>query len=269
LKEDTGVRKGIFLTPSIIKTGDSAGSAAWKEGRTGAATQKRTADRRANRTILRRTLALMVVFGVLSFGVLLWKLWQIQIVDHDFYEERAIDQQTRDVTVSANRGTIYDSENNILAMSATVQNVILSPRDVLSNDLDKDVIADGLSEILGIDRDKIMQRLEKTNSAWELVASKVEEETAAKVRQFILDNKLSGGCISRRTARGYYPYSSLASQVIGFVNARITAPTAGGHLRQRPGRSERPCHHGQNASGAEKLSNYENYVDAVDGYDCI
>lgn len=225
-------------------------------------------DRRANRTILRRTIALMVVFGVLSFGVLLWKLWQIQIVDHDFYEERAIDQQTRDVTVSANRGTIYDCEGNILAMSATVQNVILSPRDVLANELDKNLIADGLSEILGIDRAKIMQRLEKTNSAWELVASKLEEETATKVRQFILNNKLSGGLYLTPDTKRYYPYSSLASQVIGFVNSENHGAYGleaiyDNNLAGQSGRVITA----RNASGAEMLSNYENYVDAVDGYD--
>ena len=63
-------------------------------------------DRRQNRTILGRTIFLMAVFGVLAFVPLLWKLWQIQIVDHEFYEELAIDQQTRDMLVTAPRGTI-------------------------------------------------------------------------------------------------------------------------------------------------------------------
>lgn len=225
-------------------------------------------DRRANRLILRRTLVLMVMFGVVSFGVLLWKLWQIQIVNHEFYEEKAIEQQTRDVTVSANRGTIYDSDGNILAISATVQNVILSPRDVLANAMDKNLIADGLSEILGIDREKIMKRLEKTNSAWELVASKVEEDTAAKVRQFILDNKLSSGLYLTPDTKRYYPYSSLASQVIGFVNSENNGAYGLEAIYENDlaGQSGRVIT-AKNASGAEMLSNYENYIDAVDGYD--
>lgn len=227
----------------------------------------REPDRRANRLILRRTLALMAVFGVLSFGVLLWKLWQIQIVDHDFYEEKAINQQTRDVTVSADRGTIYDSAGNVLAMSATVQNVILSPRDVLADGLDKNLIADGLSQILGIDRDQIMKRLEKTNSAWEVVASKVEEATATKVRQFILDNKLSGGLYLTPDTKRYYPYSSLASQVVGFVNSE----NHGAYGLEAIYDNDLAGQNGRvitakNASGAEMLSNYENYIDAVDGY---
>ena len=84
-------------------------------------------DRRQNRTILGRTLFLMGVFGVMAFVPLLWKLWQIQIVDHEFYEELAIDQQTRDMLVTAPRGTIYDSQGNILAVSTTVQTAKIFP----------------------------------------------------------------------------------------------------------------------------------------------
>jgi len=224
-------------------------------------------DRRANRLILRRTLTLMVFFGIVTFGILLWKLWQIQIVDHDLYEGKAIEQQTRDVTVSANRGTVYDSEGNILAISATVQNVILSPRDVLANKLDKNLIADGLSEILGIDREKIMKRLEKTNSAWELVASKVEEETVTKLRQFILDNKLSGGLYLTPDSKRYYPYSTLASQVIGFVNSENSGAYGLEAIYEKDlaGVSGRVIT-AKNASGVEMLSKYENYIDAIDGY---
>ena len=228
---------------------------------------KKRPDRRANRLILRRTMILMTVFGVVSFGVLLWKLWQIQIVKHDFYEQKAIEQQTRDVTVSANRGTIYDSVGNVLAISATVQNVILSPRDVASNGLDKNLIADGLSQILGIDRDKIMQRLEQTHSAWEMVASKVEEDTATKLRQFILDNKLSGGLYLTPDTKRYYPYSSLAAQVIGFVNNE----NQGAYGLEAIYENDLAGENGRvitakNASGVEMLSSYENYIDAVDGY---
>ena len=88
-------------------------------------------DKRANRTIFRRTMFLMVFFGVLVFIPLLWKLWDIQIVNHDFYEQKAVEQQTSDLAVAANRGVIYDSNNNILAISATVHDIILSPRDVV------------------------------------------------------------------------------------------------------------------------------------------
>ena len=88
-------------------------------------------DRRANRTIFWRTAFLMAFFGVVVFIPLLGQLWKIQITNHEKYEQMAIEQQTRDTAVSANRGTIYDTKGNILAISATVHDIILSPRDVL------------------------------------------------------------------------------------------------------------------------------------------
>lgn len=141
-------------------------------------------DRRANRTILLRTLFLMLVCGVCAFVPLFVKLYQIQIVEHEKYEQLAIDQQTRDSTVSASRGTIYDSKGTPLAMSYTVYNIQLSPRDIVklqdayqeavetAREKGKEApdypeptnqfIAEGLSEILDLDVADIIKRLEKS-----------------------------------------------------------------------------------------------------------
>ena len=87
----------------------------------------RKAVQRPNKTILRRTLVLMSVCGVAAFAVLAVKLYQVQIVKHDYYERLAVEQQTRDSTVTASRGTIYDTNGNVLAMSASVETVFISP----------------------------------------------------------------------------------------------------------------------------------------------
>lgn len=89
-------------------------------------------DRRANRTILVRTLFLLTLFGVAAFVPLLVRLWQIQIRDYDKYQGMAVEQQTADSTVEANRGTIYDRSGETLAMSATVYNIQLSPKEILA-----------------------------------------------------------------------------------------------------------------------------------------
>ena len=80
-----------------------------------------------NRTMLRRTLFLMAVCGIVSFLVLAARLYVLQIKDHDKYEQLAISQQLRETGSSAQRGTIYDCNMNILAMSANVENIYLSP----------------------------------------------------------------------------------------------------------------------------------------------
>ncbi len=271
--------------------------------------QNHGGDRRANRTILGRSIFLMAVFGVVAFVPLFWKLWQIQIVDHDKYEEMAIDQQTSDLTVTAPRGTIYDSQGNILAISATVQNVIISPKEILSGANDaktraetklekgagqtdeqkekkgliltdaetaamggtyKEFIADGLAEILGLDRADILKRMEKTGSMYEVIKRRVEDEVSTQVNEFITSNGLYPGVYLRPDTKRYYPYSSLASQVVGWVNPNNDNKGAYGiearyddELSGKPGRVITA----KNAAGTEMLSSYENYIDPEPGHD--
>ncbi|MEG1431049.1 MAG: penicillin-binding protein, partial [Oscillospiraceae bacterium] len=87
-------------------------------------------DRHTKQIIFRRTVFLMVLFGVVMFIPLAVKLFEIQITKHEYYQELATEQQTRDVSVTAARGTIYDAKGNILAISSTVQKLILSPLDL-------------------------------------------------------------------------------------------------------------------------------------------
>jgi stage V sporulation protein D (sporulation-specific penicillin-binding protein) len=179
--------------------------------------KKMTADQRANRTILRRTLFLMGVFGIFTFVLLLGKLFNIQILAHDEYEEMAVDQQTRSATVSAARGVIYDAKNVPLAISATVQNVILSPKDIAEKEMDQNKIADGLSEILELDREGILEKMKNTKSQYVVIKRKIEQETEEAVRTFIKENKLANGVYLMPDTRRYYPSGSLASHVVGFV----------------------------------------------------
>ena len=88
-------------------------------------------DRRANRTILVRTLILLAVFGVAAFVPLFVRLWQLQIRDFGTYQSGAVENQTADTTVAAQRGAITDRNGEVLAMSATVYNIQLSPKEIL------------------------------------------------------------------------------------------------------------------------------------------
>ena len=90
----------------------------------------REASKAANRTIFNRTLVLMAVFGGLLFLLLIFQLYRLQIVQHEELEEQAIDQQTSELSVSALRGTIYDSNGNVLAISSTAYDVIISPKAI-------------------------------------------------------------------------------------------------------------------------------------------
>ena len=86
-----------------------------------------------NRSLFRRTVFLLGIIGIAAFIPLVVQLVRLQLVQHDYWEERAANQQTQDVAVNAGRGTIYDSQGRTLARSGTVYQLILSPRDVLAS----------------------------------------------------------------------------------------------------------------------------------------
>lgn len=245
------------------------------------------ADGRANRVILGRTIALMCVFGVITFAPLLWKLWQIQVVDHEKYENMAIEQMTRDMVVTAPRGTIYDARGNILAISADVQNVVVSPKDILALQEDyrkkyaekkpedgrpeptPEFIAQNLARILDMEEEAILKRMGKTTSQYEVLKWRVDDEISEQVRKFISDYKLNPGVYLSPDTKRIYPYSSLAAQVIGWVNASDNNKGAYGLEAFREevlaGKAGRVVT-AKNAAGQEMMSSYENYVDPVSGY---
>ncbi len=219
-----------------------------------------------NRMMLRRTLFLLSVCGIAAFIVLAIKLYDIQIVHHDEYEAAAIAQQVRETTVSAARGTIYDRSGLILAMSAGVDTVYISPAEIERGHEDAEAIARGLSEILGVDYETILRRAQNTKSWYEVVARKVEPEVSERVREFKAEGGFTGIKIEADTKR-YYPFGSLASHVIGFVGlenrglggieARYDELLSGENgfvLRSTT------------AAGTDMLyTSYEDYVDAEDG----
>ena len=110
---------------------------------------ERTNDRASasKRTIFRRTVFLMACVTPLLFAALLWKLWDVSIVHHDEYQQRATKQQTMELSVSADRGVIYDRNGNVLSMSATVYDLIISPRDLLDSVDEKDYQDDETEEL--------------------------------------------------------------------------------------------------------------------------
>lgn len=180
--------------------------------------------RRANRIIQNRTMILMAVLGVLVFLILVIKLFSLQILRHDELEAKALDQQTRSTEVAATRGTIYDRNGNIMAISATAETVFLSPleMDRALSDKDnpvawtKDSVAQKLSEILEINKEGILKKMERTDSQYEVLKLRVEEDVADQIRTFINDEDVAGVYMVT-DAKRYYPYATLASQIIGFV----------------------------------------------------
>lgn len=223
-----------------------------------------------NRQMLRRTIVLMAVFGVVLFLVLLLRLYKLQIVDHEYYEGLAIEQQLREAPTAAARGSIYDRNMLPLAVSASVDNVYLSPAEIEMYSEDKELIASRLSDILGLDYDDILEKASRTGSWYVTVARKVEQDKADEVRRFKTENSLRGVRLETDTKR-YYPNSSLGCHLIGFVgtdNYGLEGIEAryDSALRGSTGRTVRAT----NAFGTDLLfSQFEEYYPGKDGYDLV
>ena len=180
--------------------------------------------RRANRIIQTRSFVLMILMGVVMFVLLFFRLFDLQITRHEELQGKAVNQQTRRTVVTANRGTIYDAGGNILAISSSAETIILSPLEIDNavNDTEdpvswtKESLAAGLAEILGKDASAIRKRMDNVKSQYEVIQLRADEDTAAKVRSYVDENKIAGVHLVADTKR-YYPYGSLAAQVIGFV----------------------------------------------------
>ena len=173
--------------------------------------------------ILRRTLFLMVLCGIVAFIPLIATLYKLMIVEHDHYEALAINNQTRSTRLTAARGEIYDRNMNILAASTTVETVFIDPNEI-AKEMEKpensgllDTIANGLSNILGVEPDFVRMQAADTKYRYKAIERKISEELADEVRTFINDNKIKGVYLET-DAKRYYPYSSLGAQLLGFVS---------------------------------------------------
>ncbi len=220
--------------------------------------------------MLRRTLLLMAVCGAAAFALLLARLYRLQILDHEFYESKALAQQLREAPTSPARGTIYDCRGRVLAISASVDNVYLSPAEIQQYGEDRELIARELSRILDLDYEDILAKTGQTGSWYVTVARKVERETADEIRSFKNQYGIRGVRLEPDTKR-YYPNGSLACHLIGFVgtdNIGLEGVEAqyDSALRGSAGRSLRST----NARGTELLfQGYEDYEPGEDGCDAI
>ena len=165
-----------------------------------------------------RIMLVMAVLGILAFLPIGARLYSLMVTQYDYYANLALRNQTRTTAVAAERGNIYDRNMNILASSVGVENVYLDPHELKQAREDIGQISTFLGEVLDRDPQWIQQQAEDFSKRYKQVGSRVEEETAAKIRAFINEYEIAGIHLepgSRRT----YPYGTLAAQVIGFTNA--------------------------------------------------
>ena len=166
----------------------------------------------------RRILLTMLVLGLAAFLPMALRLYDLMIRNYDYYAGLALRNQTRTTSVTAERGDIYDRNMNILAASISVENVYLDPHELKQSGADIAAISSFLGEILGRDSQWIAQQAADTRQRYKQIGSRIDEETAALIRAYINENKISGIHLEPNSQRTY-PFGALAAQVIGFTNA--------------------------------------------------
>ena len=185
---------------------------------------------------VRRGGILFLVIGLL-FTVLLLRILLLQTVDYEKYRDKVLSQMTTTTRLPATRGNIYDRNGKVLATNITTYRVFISPngikrgQETLDEKLEnkeikkedyvvyKDVIADGLSEILSASRETIDKQIAMTQYLDRTIKKEVPEEDAYRVRELIATYALEDMIYLEATSTRYYPYESLAAQTIGFTGS--------------------------------------------------
>lgn len=162
---------------------------------------------------IKKRMKLIMFFFLVGVLVLLVRLAWIQFVRGEEYSRMAAEQQTRDSIISAKRGSIYDRNLKILAQSASAERVTLNPQEIEKSKNAEEVVS-ALVKILGVDEQNLRKQISRTNRQSVVVAKQVEKSVADLIR----NEKLSGVYFEEDSKR-YYPYGSLAAQVIGFTGS--------------------------------------------------
>lgn len=213
----------------------------------------------------RRSFIVLAILVFAGFSLLALRLLYVQFFQGEYLRKMASGQQMADTKVSAQRGTIYDRNMKPLAQSATVWNVVLEPAYIDSEEKRK-TICDGLSDILGIEKEKLNQ-LSKTKSCYTVVKKKVEGDIKDQIVNFKVENKISSGIRLIEDYKRYYPCGSFAAPVLGFTGADSQG-LAGveayydSTLKGEPGKILTA----KNAIGTEMPFEYEQMIPAKKGH---
>lgn len=210
--------------------------------------------------------AMFVTFFILF--ALIIRIGFIQLYQGSELQAKAYSQQTLDRSINPRRGTIYDATGEVaLAVSSTAQTITVNPTNISSENKEK--VAKALSDIFELDYETVLKKVKKKSSI-ETIVKKVEEDKADQLRTWMAQNKIETGINIDEDTKRYYPYSTLASQIIGFCgsdNQGLDGIEAKYDevLNGEKGKIERVA----NATGQELGTEGEKYIEAVDGNDIV
>ena len=177
----------------------------------------------SNNLIHTKKLRNIFIVILIIFVLILGRIGYLQFVDGNHLKELAYQQQTINQILSPKRGNIYDSTGKALAISAQVDTVTINPTKIVDSSDDKtkelkEKVAKGLSDIFELDYNEVLQKVNSTSQV-ETIAKKIEQEKVDKLQSWMKENSVSVGINIDEDTKRYYPYGSLASNVIGFCGS--------------------------------------------------
>ena len=140
----------------------------------------------------RRITITAAVLGMLAFVPVILQLYNLMIRQYAYYSDLALRNQTRTTAVTANRGTIYDRNMNVLAASVSVENVYLDPHELKQSKADIKAVADSLAQILELDAAWIEKQASDLTMRYKQIAARVDQQTADLIRNYINEHQISG-----------------------------------------------------------------------------
>ena len=161
----------------------------------------------------KKRIRIMLFIVIIIFIILLIRLFWIQVIQGKRLKQMAQEQQNLDREISAKRGIIFDRNGEILAMSASSEMITINPNNIPKEK--KELVARKISEVLETDYEKILKKVNR-NSSIEIIGKKIEKEKSNTLRQWMIENDIDQGINIDEDTKRYYPYSKLASQIIGF-----------------------------------------------------
>ena len=212
----------------------------------------------------RKRLLILLTFSIIGSLLFVIRIAWIQFIDGDKLSQMALIQQSMDRAISPKRGTIYDATGkNILAVSSTVNTITVNPNNIAKENKEK--VARALANIFNLEYEKVLKKVSK-NSSIETIAKRVEKDKADELRIWMSDNSIEIGINIDEDTKRYYPYNSLASQVIGFCgydNQGLDGIEAiyEEELQGEKGKITKVT----DANGGEIEGEGEDYISAIDG----
>ena len=215
----------------------------------------------------KRRMRNMLLVSFLIFNLLITRIGWIQFVRGSELQTMAYLQQNLNRNINPKRGTIYDSTGVALAVSATVETVTVNPTNI-SNE-DKEKVAKALANIFELDYEKVLKKVKKKTSI-ETIIKKADKEKTDELRKWMNDNNILTGINIDEDTKRYYPYNTLASQIIGFTgsdNQGLDGIEAkfDKELKGEQGKILKLT----DAKGTDINGVGESYVPAVDGNDLV